>query len=753
MTTNYAALADNKIKLDKTITKDYEQKTSAKTETIESISASKNDYIELNFQNASLASILEYLAQKKGLNLIPSSKELADKKISMTTKDQMSLNDAWDALMTLMEINGYRLVKFGKLYKAMPIKDSATENMRVFSSLEDSGWQALPASGEIVTFIYYLTNMKVDQAASVISIFTGEKPIIFSDLDICIIKGPGYKIRSALEILEPFDKDQLKQTLEILKLKYTSPEAVTKIVSEEIAGNKGQDQQRIRYINLNKKDVAFLSSSVKLIPDQAHNTIIMLGQDKQIQKIREFIEKFIDVEWGGEKTRVRIKEIKYRNADQLQRTLEKIIKSTNQSQGKQQSFKDVRIVAETAQSGGGDSNFGSGNRLIISCDPEDWIKINALIENLDNLKPQIALEVMIVDTNISLARELSGHIRDTGIGILGKNVGWAINNIGEADIKYDWLSLASGINRTTKATGDNMITFGDSTKANSSDLWGLLKLRCAESNSNIISQPFMVTNNGEECNFNDQQTRRAPGELNSRGTTQVQKQENVSASNKIVITPRVNAQGIVDMQIDVTVEEFIVSLDKPADRNTRHLKTKICMGIGEVLVLGGLNRNKKVDSKSATPFAGEIPIIGNFFKSKTKNEDETSLFIFIRPSLIKPRTQVEPDDYTQFKLDYAKLNIKRTDDFAQEKDPLSKAFFRPSGMGVAEATRYSKSEAYPPIDQFSQRKFMPLSTDIKRDPYYHAQNKSSQLIDAKPKKRDTKVNPEQKLKKRELLIT
>lgn len=730
------------------------KKSASKTE----VDAEEDNKVELNFQNASLGSILEYLAEQKGISLVPPGKDMAEKKISMTTRNPMELDDAWDALMTLMELHGFRLIRNGKLHKVGPAKESVNEPMRVFSSTGGRGLDELPDSGEVVTFIYYLTNMKADQASAVISAVSGEKPILFSDLDICIIRGPSYKIKSALKILEPFDKEQLKQTMVIMRLKHTAPEVVAKLVSEEIAGGKGGDQQRIRFVSSHKKDVSFLSPSVRIIPDPGHGTLIMLGQEKQIKKTREFIEKFIDIEWGSDKSRVKIKEINYRGADQLQRTLEKIIKSANQGgQNRQPAFRDVKIVAETPQGGGKDSGFGSGNRLIISCDPEDWAKLDSLVDNLDSLKPQIVLEVMIVDASLGLTRALEGHIRDTGVGLLGRNVSWAITNIGGTDdITQSWNSLSPAIGGAIEnPAGDSLVTFGNSNKSDGSDLWGLLKTAFSESNSNIISQPFLVVNNGEESYFNDQQDRRVAGELSSRGQTQIQKQENATVKNTVTITPRMNVDEIVDMKIDVTVEEFTKAAGLEPDTSRRSLTTKVAMSMGEVLVLGGLSRRKKTESKFDTPLLGEVPIIGNFFKSKRKGDEEKTLFMFVRPSLIKPRDQVEPDDYTQFKLDYAKLNIKRTDDFAKEKDPIAKAFFKPTKMSVREAEEYSRSETYPPVDDFAQRKKLPISTDIKNDTYYRVKNKASQSakpqIAAKQPPQKNKAFPHLQLKKRSML--
>lgn len=693
--------------------------------------------IELNFQNASIGTILESLASQKGLILIPPGKEFTEKKISMTTRDPMSLDKAWDALMTMMEINGFRLVRSGKpeICKVISLKDSTFEPMKVFSSIGNGkSLKDLPDSAEPITYIYYMTNMKADQASNIISAMTGEKPLIFADLDICIIKGASYRIKSAIEIIEPFDKEQLKQSMYTITLKYTAPEVVAKLITEEIIGSKGGDGQRIRFINTNKRDVSFLSSSVRIIPDPNHGTLILLGQDKQIKKIREFIEKFIDVDFGTDKSRIKIKEINYRSAEDLQKTLSRIIQAANQgAPGRNTSFRDVKIVAESPSGGGGrgggGGSFGNGNRLIISCDPEDWTKINSLIENLDTHKPQIVLEIMIVDASLSLTKALAGHIRDTGIGILGKNTGWALNNIGKSDnITDGWQSLGPAIDASRKeSSGDSMITFGDSTKNDGSGLWGLLKTTLNESNSNIISQPFLVVNNGEKCDFSDSTIYRVAGELSSRGQMQVQKQENASASNTVSVVPRINSAGIVDMSINISVEEFILgtNITSGTDKNTRNLETKICMSIGEVLVLGGLSKKKNGLKKQYTPILGEIPLIGNFFKAKDTQDNEQTLFIFIRPSLIKPRNQVEADDYTQFKLDYAKLNIKRTDSNAKEKDPIDKLFFKPSGMTVRQADQYSRSENYPPIDDFAQRKKLPLSTDIRNDIYYRTKNLAS----------------------------
>ena len=69
--------------------------------------------------------------------------------------------------------------------------------------------------------------------------------------------------------------------------------------------------------------------------------------------------------------------------------------------------------------------------------------------------------------------------------------------------------------------------------------------------------------------------------------------------------------------------------------DTNKLETRVLADDGETVVLGGVFRNQTVNQVDKTPFFGDLPVIGRFFKRTTKTDEKQELLIFITPKLVK----------------------------------------------------------------------------------------------------------------------
>src|SRR5450759_1998693 len=82
----------------------------------------------------------------------------------------------------------------------------------------------------------------------------------------------------------------------------------------------------------------------------------------------------------------------------------------------------------------------------------------------------------------------------------------------------------------------------------------------------------------------------------------------------------------------------------------RSLDTNVLVDDGQIIVLGGLIDDNIQDSIEKVPGLGDIPIIGNLFKYKTRSHVKTNLMVFLRPTVIRNNEQsVNPVSYTHLR--------------------------------------------------------------------------------------------------------
>ncbi|WP_339877883.1 pilus (MSHA type) biogenesis protein MshL [Pseudidiomarina gelatinasegens] len=111
------------------------------------------------------------------------------------------------------------------------------------------------------------------------------------------------------------------------------------------------------------------------------------------------------------------------------------------------------------------------------------------------------------------------------------------------------------------------------------------------------------------------------------------------------ITPQISENGDVILHVhpsvvETTEQEKVVKLNNDtfvlplAQSNIRESDTIVKARNGEIVVLGGLMQTSYSDNESKAPLLGDIPVLGNLFKSKRRTEQKKELIILIRPTVI-----------------------------------------------------------------------------------------------------------------------
>jgi general secretion pathway protein D len=549
------------------------------------------------------------------------------------------------------------------------------------------------------------------------------------DLDAFIITEKCLNIKAALKIIQELDQGGLRESLKIVPLEY--------VTADYIAGRNGLFKQIIPQSNQAKalrilrpqqtQTSSYFSPNTQILPYPAKNSIILMGTAINLNRITEFIKKYVDIPLDNVKSRLHIKDLKYAKAKDLSTLINAIIKNPVSGAEKQSYpfFEDAKCTPDSyaaPTTAGQDTqvSYGGGNRLIFTCNTNDWKRLEKLVDQLDKPQPQVAFEILVVDVSIQNNANLGIEVMPKDNKMLGKGVRARFNTLYSSDTE---LNVTTNVptddfmNGPIKIQSTNGMSLSVGQKGN---LWGVAQAYLKKNNFNIITQPFLVTNNNNSCSMNFGSSRFTNGQLSkSVGTNLSNVKDEVKASTEVNLTPKVNTQGLISLDISITSENFSNTSDySNANKAVRTLNTQLQMNAGEVLVLGGLTKNTETIAANKIPILGDIPILGNLFKSKTKTRTKTNLYIFIRPSIIKPREQGFPDEYTRMKLDYAKYEVIKSDTYTQEKDPIQRWFFRPQTQSIKQRLRDSKKGVYRPIDRFASGFSRPKSVDIKHDPYY-----------------------------------
>ena len=106
------------------------------------------------------------------------------------------------------------------------------------------------------------------------------------------------------------------------------------------------------------------------------------------------------------------------------------------------------------------------------------------------------------------------------------------------------------------------------------------------------------------------------------------------AALKMTVTPSIIGDGNVLLAVQVNNDTPNRSNPGDPSINKMEISTKLLIADGDIVVIGGIKKNKIFNTKSQTPGVGNVPVLGNLFKGKTKSDSMDELLIFIAPRIL-----------------------------------------------------------------------------------------------------------------------
>lgn len=273
------------------------------------------------------------------------------------------------------------------------------------------------------------------------------------------------------------------------------------------------------------------------------------------------------------------------------------------------------------------------NTLIVTDTRSVIEKFRKLIDELDVPAQQVMIEARIVEAADGFSRDLGVKFGATGRKKLKNETsafGWGVN---------------SGFGGGDKWGAQTKINLPVAAAANSISLVraissGALNLELSASESlsktKTLANPRVLTQNRKEAKIESGYeipftVTTASGGGNSTNT------ELKKAVLGLTVTPNITPDG----QIIMTVK---INKDSPAQCasgnntilciSTKSLNTQAMVENGGTLIVGGIYEENNGNTLTKVPLLGDIPVIGNLFKTRGKKTDRRELLIFITPRII-----------------------------------------------------------------------------------------------------------------------
>lgn len=374
---------------------------------------------------------------------------------------------------------------------------------------------------------------------------------------------------------------------------------------------------------------------VTIVASERTNSLVLKGEAATLKKIEELIQE-LDVPANRAGT-IQVVRLAHSDAEQLAEILKNLVSDENEDNKGNQNVK-TSIHADA-----------SLNALVIRANPTTMNELKDIIASLDVRRLQVLIEAVIMEVSTNFTRELGTELAIVDQG--SSNLPIAITQ--PSGVLASILQSIATNDPSSANLGTRPLLGGGNLDSSGTSFAFIIQAVSENSDVNLLSTPSITTMDNEEAKIVVGQNvpfRTGSTTTGSGGTvnpfTTIQR-EDVGLTLKVI--PHVHDGNSIRLEIEQEVSEvdqtgtIDIGNDGSADliTNVRTIETTVLSENGEVVILGGLTRDKKSESERGVPLLKDIPLIGYLFKAESVRTEKQNLLVFIRSTVIASSSDME----------------------------------------------------------------------------------------------------------------
>ena len=582
-------------------------------------------FVSIDFNDVDINVFIKFISELTGKNFVVDKRVKG--KVTIISPTKISVKEAYKVFESVLEVHGYTTVKTGKIIKIIPAPDARSKNIE--TRFKD---ELTSPEDKIVTQIISLTYADSDEIKRLFAPMISKSSVILSypPTNMLIVTDVYSNIIRLVRILKLIDITGIGQEISVMPIEFSDAKKLVKILSSVFKTT----------VKTKKKDPAKV---VTFVADERTNTIVLLASENDTVRIKKLV-KLLDREVPRGKEKIHVYYLENATAEDLAKVLQELpAKKQSPAKGKKEApliSGDVIIKADKAT-----------NSLIIMAEKDDYLVIEEIIKKLDIPRAMVYIECLIMEVNVNKEFNLGTEWQAGGktdydgqskTGFFGGGFG------GGGESNYSNIrgmvpvpkTDTTGPSPVSFPSGFSLGVFGEFVKIGDiifPNLAAVIRAYKKDKDVNILSTPQILTTNNEEATISvgkniPYQTRSA-----AEGVTETYSSyEYKDVGITLKITPQISKDRMVRLNIsqEVTKLESISAEFRPTTLK-RTIDTTVIVKDKNTVVIGGLIDDSFSNIEYMVPCLGNIPVLGWAFKSMSKSNDKTNLFIFLTPHVIK----------------------------------------------------------------------------------------------------------------------
>ena len=628
----------------------------------------RGEAITLNFVNANIDAVARTMAILTGRNVVVDPRVKGS--ITLTTEQPVTPAVAYSQFLASLRLQGFTVVNSAGLDKIVPEADAKLQGGAVTTQAPLSG-------GQIATTIFKLDFENANNLLPIlrplispnntINVNPGNNSLVITDYADNLNRLG--KIIAALDVANATD-------VEVLPVKNVSVTDLAPLVSRLLENNAGSGGTA----------VAESSYKTTVIPEPRSNSLLVRASNPaRLALVRTLVQNLDQPTLNGPNGaagNIYVVYLKNAEATKLATVLRAALAAnpglgasgSGGAGGASPGSSAVASASNTSLPSGnpaassanaattpvtptaGPATGGqiqadpSTNSLIITASEPQYRQLRAVIEKLDARRAQVYVESLIAEVNMDRAAEFGiqwqgpiGGKGDSLIGLLGTNFGSG-NNVNKNILN---LAAQAGVKDGKYVAPNNGLNIGAVARSNGVYFLGFLANFLQTTGAgNILSTPNLLTLDNEEAKIvigqnvpvvTGQYTNNSSG-TNGGSVNPFQTIDRKDVGLTLRVKPQISENGTVKMAIFQEVSSVQPgSINSPTGliTNKRSIESNVLVEDGSIIVIGGLLQDEYAGNQDQVPGLGDVPLLGNLFKSESRSRKKTNLMVFLRPVVVR----------------------------------------------------------------------------------------------------------------------
>ncbi len=566
----------------------------------------------INLRDADISALAEQVSEITGRTLVVAPAVSGN--VTVISAEALSQSGVWELFQSILRVRGFVAVESGVVWEIVSETEALAKGMPVGGAL--SGRQ------DTTTRILELDRLPAAEAVRVLRPLVAEAGYIeaLDDPNAIIVTDTRANVERIVEIARTFDGPANLRTA-VVRFSYAEADAVLQALTA-VLGTSG--------------------TGARLSVDPASNVLLVRGTEADISMVRDLAQD-MDIaprQSPQAQLRIHVYELQYADAE----VVAEIVNGTlggaadltnpvaeavgaggeNAQPGVAQAAGPVPAVAVQASS--------ETNAVVIRGTARQIEEVIVIVRSLDKERAQVMIEAAIVEVSGDVAERLGVQL---GLSDQLPSGGFASTSFSNSGTSLSAVLSALGV------PGASGIGSG-LTLAGTNDEFGVLVQALGQSTrANLLSTPSITTMDNESATIVVGQNvpfRTGSFATDGNTVTPFTTIERRDVGITMQVLPRVTSNGVVRLDIAQEVSSLVnANVQGAADliTNRRVIETTVQSRDGGTIVLGGLITDDSQSSTSKVPGLGDVPVLGNLFKSRSRDETQRTLFVFMRPTVLR----------------------------------------------------------------------------------------------------------------------